>query len=75
MKKAIIIGATSGIGKGLAKLLADNNYKISLTGRRVELLNVLQIEKNRAERIFEQFERDGILSPKDNNGIRKIIIS
>jgi short-subunit dehydrogenase len=30
MKKAIIIGATSGIGKGLAKLLADNNYKIGL---------------------------------------------
>ena len=39
------------------------------------LCDVLQIEKNRAERIFEQFERDGILSPKDNNGIRKIIIS
>jgi hypothetical protein len=30
MKKAIIIGATSGIGKGLAKLLADNNYKNGL---------------------------------------------
>jgi len=44
MKKAIIIGATSGIGKGLAKLLADNNYKIGLTGRRVELLNELKNE-------------------------------
>jgi len=41
MKKAIIIGATSGIGKGLAKLLVDNNYKIGLTGRRIELLNEL----------------------------------
>lgn len=41
MKKAIIIGATSGIGKGLAKFLADNNYKIGLTGRCVELLNKL----------------------------------
>ena len=29
MKKAVVIGATSGIGKGLAKLLADNNFKIS----------------------------------------------
>mgnify|MGYP003337432510 CR=1 FL=1 len=44
MKKAIIIGATSGIGKGLAKLLVDNNYKIGLTGRRVELLNELKNE-------------------------------
>jgi short-subunit dehydrogenase len=44
MEKVIIIGATSGIGKGLAKLLADNNYKIGLTGRRVELLNELKNE-------------------------------
>lgn len=44
MKKAIIIGATSGIGKGLAKLLADNNYIVGLTGRRTELLNELKNE-------------------------------
>ena len=44
MKKAIIIGATSGIGKGLAKILADNNYKVGLTGRRIELLNELKNE-------------------------------
>jgi len=39
MKKAIVIGATSGIGKGLAKLLADNNYRVGITKRRAELLN------------------------------------
>ena len=44
MKRAIIIGAKSGIGKGLAKLLTENNYKIGLTGRRFELLNELKIE-------------------------------
>lgn len=44
MKKAIIIGATSGIGKGLAKLLADHNYKVGLTGRRTECLNALKNE-------------------------------
>lgn len=38
MKKAIVIGATSGIGKGLAKILVDNNYKVGITGRRTELL-------------------------------------
>ncbi|MGV8993666.1 MAG: SDR family NAD(P)-dependent oxidoreductase [Flavobacterium sp.] len=41
MKKAIIIGATSGIGKGLAKILAENNYKVGITGRRTELLDEL----------------------------------
>ncbi len=45
MKKAIIIGATSGIGKGLAKLLADNDYRVGITGRRTELLNELKNEK------------------------------
>ncbi len=45
MKKAIIIGATSGIGKGLAKLLSDNNYVVGITGRRIELLEKLKSEK------------------------------
>lgn len=42
MNKAIIIGATSGIGKGLAKILADNNYSVGITGRRTELLDELK---------------------------------
>jgi short-subunit dehydrogenase len=45
MKKAIIIGATSGIGKGLAKLLSDNNYVVGIMGRRTELLEKLKSEK------------------------------
>ncbi|MBL0342760.1 MAG: SDR family NAD(P)-dependent oxidoreductase [Bacteroidetes bacterium] len=44
MKKAILIGATSGIGNGLAKLLVDHNYKVGLTGRRTALLNELKNE-------------------------------
>jgi short-subunit dehydrogenase len=44
MKKAIIIGATSGIGKGLSKLLVDNDYKVGITGRRTELLEELKSE-------------------------------
>ena len=44
MKKVIIIGATSGIGRGLAKLYADNDYLVGATGRRKELLNSLQTE-------------------------------
>jgi short-subunit dehydrogenase len=44
MKKAIVVGATSGIGKGLAKLLADHDYKVGITGRRTELLEELKSE-------------------------------
>lgn len=42
MKRAIIIGATSGIGKGLAEILVDNDYKVGITGRRTKLLDKLK---------------------------------
>lgn len=45
MKKAIIIGATSGIGKRLAEILAQHHYKVGITGRRSELLNDLKLQK------------------------------
>ena len=43
MKKAIVIGATSGIGRSLARLLVDNDYKVGITGRRTNLLQEIQI--------------------------------
>ena len=42
MKKAIVVGATSGIGKELAKILVNNEYKVGITGRRTELLQELK---------------------------------
>jgi short-subunit dehydrogenase len=48
MKKAIIIGATSGIGKGLAEQLVSKGYKVGITGRRTNLLEQLQSEKPEA---------------------------
>lgn len=42
MRKAIIIGASSGIGKGLALVLAEQGYQIGITGRRTELLQELK---------------------------------
>lgn len=42
MKKAIIIGASSGIGKALAELLAKEGYVIGTTARRIERLNKLK---------------------------------
>lgn len=44
MKRAIIIGATSGIGRGLAQLLVKNDYKVGITGRRINLLEELKQE-------------------------------
>jgi len=44
MKKAIVVGATSGIGKELARILADSAYSVGITGRRTELLEKLKSE-------------------------------
>jgi short-subunit dehydrogenase len=44
MKKVIIIGASSGIGKELAKILASNDYEVGITSRRTDLLNELAAE-------------------------------
>ncbi len=51
MKKAIIIGATSGIGKELAKLLTENGYLVGITGRRTELLTEIQKHNPKLYRI------------------------
>ena len=45
IKKAIIVGATSGIGRQLAILLADRNYIIGITGRRKNLLDELKYQR------------------------------
>lgn len=42
MKKAVIVGASSGIGKELALLLAANGYTVGITGRREALLSDIQ---------------------------------
>lgn len=41
MKRIIIIGATSGIGRGLAEQYIQENYLIGITGRRENLLKEL----------------------------------
>jgi short-subunit dehydrogenase len=44
MKRAIIVGASSGIGRELAKMLSQDGYTVGMTGRRLELLTSLQQE-------------------------------
>lgn len=42
MKKAIIVAASSGIGKALACVLEKNGYEVGLMARRTELLEALK---------------------------------
>lgn len=44
MKKAIVIGASSGIGRDLAIILGKHGYEVGLMARRVEKLEALQKE-------------------------------
>jgi short-subunit dehydrogenase len=44
LKKAIIIGATSGIGRELARGLSERGYLVGVTGRRKPLLESLRDE-------------------------------
>jgi len=43
-RKAIVVGATSGIGRQVAKELAKDGYTVGLIGRRLSLLDSLQKE-------------------------------
>jgi 3-hydroxy acid dehydrogenase / malonic semialdehyde reductase len=41
---ALITGATAGIGRATALILAENEYNVIITGRRSELLDQLELE-------------------------------
>ena len=51
-KTALVTGATSGIGRATARILAQNNYKIILCGRREERLE--ELKKELSENEFER---------------------
>jgi short-subunit dehydrogenase len=46
MKKAIIIGASTGIGQALTKVLLDNDYKVGITGVENNLVKELNDVSN-----------------------------
>ena len=55
MKKAIVIGATSGIGNELSKTLVQNGYKVGITGRRKPELEKLQ-KSNLGNYVISSFD-------------------
>jgi short-subunit dehydrogenase len=44
MKKAVVVGATSGIGRAVARVLSERGYVVGVTGRRSHLLGELLAE-------------------------------
>ena len=50
MKKAIIIGATSGIGQEVARLLVRQGWRIGIAGRREEALRQHAANQPRTDR-------------------------
>ena len=52
MKTALVTGATSGIGKATAELLAKQEFRLILCGRRTEVLEQLKWELSKYTEIF-----------------------
>ncbi len=44
MRKAIVIGSSTGIGRALSKILAEQGYEVGLTGRNTALMEELQCQ-------------------------------
>ncbi len=54
-KSAIVIGATSGIGRELAKLLVSEGYKVAITGRREDKLQEI-LKENPKKYIIQKHD-------------------
>ncbi len=52
-KKAIVMGATSGIGMEVASLLAQRGWQVGIAGRRIERLE----EVKRNTNLFENSQK------------------
>ena len=58
MRKVIVMGATSGIGMEVAKLLAANGWQVGIAGRRVERLEALTQEVNERNKSKNLLDKD-----------------
>jgi short-subunit dehydrogenase len=70
-KKAIVIGASSGIGRAVSRILVNKNYRVGITGRRENLLKELQ-QEDPEKYIYRVFDiRDMPKTSKNLNAIIK----
>lgn len=65
-KTALITGATSGIGKAIAKKFAENGYNIIITGRRQERLTEL---KNKLSNLYKVEVLDLCFDVRDKDSV------
>tara|TARA_B100001287_G_C22560084_1_gene471001 strand:+ start:132 stop:431 length:300 start_codon:yes stop_codon:yes gene_type:complete len=70
MKKVLLNGGTSGIGKGLVDLYLKNGYKVGVVGRRTEHLNQI---KSTNQNVF--IERLDVSNTSKSNDIYNSLIS
>lgn len=70
MKKVLIIGGTSGIGKGLVDLYLKNGHKVGVVGRRTEYLNQI---KSTNQNVF--IERLDVSNTSKSNDVYNSLIS
>ena len=63
MNKVLIIGGTSGIGRGLVDVYLKNGYKVGVVGRRTELLN--QIKSTNQDVFIETLDVSNISKSND----------
>lgn len=66
MKTVLITGATSGIGKATAELLARNQYRLIICGRRKEILETLESDLAKHTQItslaFDVKDKDSVFN-------------
>ena len=70
MKKAVIIGASSGIGRELAKILSMEYDVIGLAARRTELLVTLAAELDKETHIMQMDVAD---TGQTQEGLNRLI--
>ena len=81
MKKALVIGGTSGIGEGVSNILLENNYKVIVAGIEKPIIENLNSSGNQnVSAVFLDCSKEGISTEIEtlvtkNNGLDLLVFS